>query len=660
MHIILILLHVPLLWSCPQDNPSGGDTPLLPSVDFPGGDIVKIPSPDESACRILCTHHPECDFFSYHSRKQTDGSRSFTCHLKTSDTGIPNEQVPNPDVTSGYSLTKIPDSLNRCLAESYEDIEFVGNVLSFGPVGSLDECQLACTRNPGCQFYTYYSSTNTESGIQPRCYLQYFTNLPSPAMITATPEAQSGFSQKDCCTGGACSYGCDDLIFPDIFFSGTVISSLKAFDVAVCQQACNQNSECQFFTYSLHQSSWCMCYLKQSDSGLPDNVTSVISQYSGFNNQSSEKGLLSCADLLVSDLEYEGVSVLEEEVQSSHECQQLCTNHALCQFFTVLPTDTGNGKSICYLKNAPGNIPTMVTARPTAVSGFSMDYNSMKKGVQSCTSLLYPNMGFSGTDVGQVLVSDAESCRISCTQSPDCKYFTFYGGDWNVIEDRYTCHMKSSLTGSPDFISLAPNATSGFPINATTYVDCSTLLLKDSMFTGTLIGYMMAPDALQCQHLCTQTPLCQFFTHFSIDWMLDERRFYCFLQRGDGGNPSSIISLLNATSGFSESLSGLQRECITEMYDGVDFPGSDERSLNAKSFEECRSLCTADPICQFFTFFNQTFLTPDQTNTCYLKSLLLVPLPEIIRHSPGVVSGYPQRNCNGKIPDYPDYVLPSC
>ncbi|CAH2299061.1 plasma kallikrein [Pelobates cultripes] len=235
-----------------------------------------------------------------------------------------------------------------CLSESYEDIEFVGNVLSFGPVGSLDECQLACTRNPGCQFYTYYSSTNTESGIQPRCYLQYFTNQPSPAMIAATPGAQSGFSQKDCCTGGAC--------------------------------------------------------------------------------------------------------------------------------------------------------------------------------VQGCTSLLYPNIGFSGTDVGQVLVSDAESCRISCTQSPDCKYFTFYGGDWNVIEDRYTCHMKSSFTGSPDFISLAPNATSGFPINATTYVDCSMLLLKDSMFTGTLVGYMMAPDALQCQHLCTQNPLCQFFTHFSIDWMLDERR----------------------------------------------------------------------------------------------------------------------------------------
>ncbi|CAH2299059.1 coagulation factor XI-like [Pelobates cultripes] len=319
------------------------------------------------------------------------------------------------------------------------------------------------------------------------------------------------------------SYGCDDLIFPNIFFSGTVISSLKAFDVAVCQQACNQNSECQFFTYSLHQSSWCMCYLKQSDSGLPDNVTSVISQYSGFNNQSSEKGLLGCADLLVSDLEYEGISVLEEEVQSSQECQQLCTNHALCQFFTVLPTDTGNGKSICYLKNAPGNIPTMVTARPTALSGFSMDYNSMKKAA--------------------------------------------------------------------------------------------------------------ARRALR-EHLGEE--------------------------RGDGGNPSSIISLLNATSGFSESLSGLQRECITEMYDGVDFPGSDERSLNAKSFEECRSLCTADPICQFFTFFNQTFLTPDQTNTCYLKSLLLVPLPEIIRHSPGVVSGYPQRNCNGKIPDYPDYVLPSC
>ncbi|KAG8543726.1 hypothetical protein GDO81_023823, partial [Engystomops pustulosus] len=139
----------------------GGDPPLQPSVDFPGGDLLVTPSPDEASCQILCTNHPDCDFFSYHSVDPGTGQRRFDCHLKTSEPGVPETRKPDSGVTSGFSLPKTPEYLTRCLAPSYDGVEFVGNVLSFGFVTSREECEASCTRNPGCQFYTYYPAGST-------------------------------------------------------------------------------------------------------------------------------------------------------------------------------------------------------------------------------------------------------------------------------------------------------------------------------------------------------------------------------------------------------------------------------------------------------------------------------------------------------------------
>ncbi|KAM3909776.1 coagulation factor XI-like, partial [Leptodactylus fuscus] len=261
-----------------------GDPPLQPLVDFPGGDILKTPTPDEISCQLLCTNHPDCDFFSYHSVDPVTGQRSFDCHLKTSVSQVPPTRVPLSGATSGFSLPKTPEYVTRCLSHSYDGVEFVGNVLSFGFVNSREECEVSCTRNPGCQFYTYYP----ESGTGPRCYLQYSTNLPSPPNITLTPGAQSGFSQRACCTGPQCQNGCADLIFSSTFFSGTLIATYRAFDVQACQQLCTHNPLCQFFSFSLHQSLWCECYLQSSPSGLPDNITSVHDMYSGFTKQATQ------------------------------------------------------------------------------------------------------------------------------------------------------------------------------------------------------------------------------------------------------------------------------------------------------------------------------------------------------------------------------------
>lgn len=658
MVLLILLLQFIIVWSCPPQNPSGGDPPLQPSVDFPGGDIDKIPTPDETSCQLACTNHPHCSFFSYHSIDPSTGERSFDCHLKNSTTDTPPSSEPVPGVTSGYTLPKTPENVNRCLSQYYNDVEFIGNVLSFGNVSSREDCEASCTRNPGCQFYTYYPPTApSDLGSQQRCYLQYSTSLPSPPNITLTDGAQSGFSQKDCCTGTECLNGCADLIFPDTSFSGTIIAQERSFDVIKCQEQCTLNPLCQFFTYYLHEDLWCVCNLLRTESGLPENVTSIHNAFSGFGKQATEPGFLGCADLLSQDVEYEGITVLDTEVENVEQCQQICTSDTLCQFFTVLPGDSSmaHGISICRLKNAAANIPTTVTPLKDVVSGFALQYNTVQKNIQNCTFLLYPNLAFSGVVLKQISAVDAESCRSSCTENPECSHFSF---SWDGTENSFICTMQAASSGNPIDVYSAPSVTSGFSLDVGGSLDCSSLLLPNTTFSGSLIGYMMAPDAYQCQRLCTQNPPCQFFTHLGADWHMDEHRFYCFLQSGD--QPNNIIHLPNSTSGFSKPLSGIYRECILDEYDGLNFPGADERSLKATSFKDCQSMCTKDPLCQFFTFFTEPNILPDQTDTCYLKSLLSIPLPQIIKSAPGVVSGFAQKNCKGTTSDSPPSVLPSC
>ncbi|KAM3910207.1 coagulation factor XI-like, partial [Leptodactylus fuscus] len=368
---------------------------------------------------------------------------------------------------------------------------------------------------------------------------------------------------------------------------------------------------------------------------------------------------LGCADLLLPDSDYSGATLLEEEVENVEQCRQLCTSHHLCQFFTLRPGDanTASGMSICALRSAPGNIPTTVTHLDAAISGFSLQYSTIQKSSQNCSSLLYPELEFFGLDVADTSAVDVESCRSSCTDHPDCEFFSFY---WDPDLESYRCRMRSSPLGVPEDVYPATNATSGFSLKATGDLDCWTLLFPNTTFSGALIGYIMAPDASYCRLLCTHNPSCQFFTYLSVDWTLDERRFSCFLQSGDQGVPSNVINQPNAISGFSKPMSGVHKECVTEQYQDLNFPGSSERSLVAASYPECQEICTQDALCQFFTFFNQTHLLPDQISTCYLKSLLSLPLPQIIKDSPDVTSGFPQRGCKGQTSDSPPDVLPSC
>ena len=55
----------------------------------------------------------------------------------------------------------------------------------------------------------------------------------------------------------------------------------------------------------------------------------------------------------------------------------------------------------------------------------------------------------------------------------------------------------------------------------------------------------------------------------------------------------------------------LPEPCLSKVYQNVDFFGADYRALFTADYEECQRACTQDPACQFFTFINEAFKTPD-------------------------------------------------
>ncbi|XP_062870655.1 coagulation factor XI-like isoform X2 [Trichomycterus rosablanca] len=165
-------------------------------------------------------------------------------------------------------------------------------------------------------------------------------------------------------------------------------------------------------------------------------------------------------------------------------------------------------------------------------------------------------------------------------------------------------------------------------------------LRVDVDFPGNDVLELYSPDVNHCQLACTQHHSCRFFTFFS-DWKKDHRKFFCYLKHTESGVPSVVVDLKGVTSGFSLTRQEYKTySCLSSIYQGVDFRGSDYHELKLNSYNECQEKCTNDSDCQFFSFVTEKFPLPEKRRTCYLKYSWTVPiLPQIVR-TPGIVSGF--------------------
>uniref|UniRef100_A0A3B5K478 Apple domain-containing protein n=1 Tax=Takifugu rubripes TaxID=31033 RepID=A0A3B5K478_TAKRU len=121
---------------------------------------------------------------------------------------------------------------------------------------------------------------------------------------------------------------------------------------------------------------------------------------------------------LQNNMDFPGSDVARVYASDAKHCQQLCTDHPSCMFFTF--TETGEVLKLeaficrhfyCYFKvTASGD----VTLAVISFSEFPV----------------YQNVDFLGADYKTLFTTNYGDCQSVCTDDPFCQFFTFVNGEY--------------------------------------------------------------------------------------------------------------------------------------------------------------------------------------------------------------------------------------
>ncbi|XP_045677384.1 coagulation factor XI [Phyllostomus hastatus] len=178
---------------------------VFPSTAFADDNIDSVRAPDPFVCRNICTHHPNCLFFTFLSQAWPKESERNLCLLKTSKSGIPSTRFKKNNALSGFSLRTCRHSVPvLCHTSFYPNTDFLGEELDIVGVKGHEACQNACTNTIRCQFFTYSPSPESCHGGLGRCYLKLSSNG-SPTRILHGRGGISGYTLRLCKMDNACT-----------------------------------------------------------------------------------------------------------------------------------------------------------------------------------------------------------------------------------------------------------------------------------------------------------------------------------------------------------------------------------------------------------------------------------------------------------------------
>ncbi|XP_048186781.1 coagulation factor XI [Perognathus longimembris pacificus] len=190
---------------------------IFPSTAFSDSNIDSVMAPDVFVCRRLCTHHPNCLFFTYFPQEWPKESQRNLCLLKTSQSGLPSTRIQKNHALSGFSLQNCRHSIPVfCHSSFYHDTDFLGEELDIVDVKGHEACQKMCTSAIRCQFFTYsppQESCNernevhylyTVSYCRGKCYLKLSSNG-SPTKILHGRRGISGYTLRLCKMDNVCT-----------------------------------------------------------------------------------------------------------------------------------------------------------------------------------------------------------------------------------------------------------------------------------------------------------------------------------------------------------------------------------------------------------------------------------------------------------------------
>uniref|UniRef100_A0A3Q2D1Y0 Apple domain-containing protein n=1 Tax=Cyprinodon variegatus TaxID=28743 RepID=A0A3Q2D1Y0_CYPVA len=332
-------------------------------------------------------------------------------------------------------------------------------------------------------------------------------------------------------------------------------------------------------------------------------------------------------------LTYEGVDFFgsdfrSEVVRNADDCQQTCTQNPNCQFFTYI-TESFPFPDIWYKVKKLAN--AVLPCFPTK--------ESYRDG-------LLENIDFPGSDITFLYSPSVEHCQRLCTEHHSCLFFTFIRPDW-TRDNRYKCHLKFSWniprtpivekkTGVTSGFALKTKQTQEFPTSK--QITSKLLLFPNTDIPGSNIEKLKSVSPEHCQVLCSANPQCTYFSFSSDD-------FSCYLK-----NNQRVLTAKpkkGTTSGIPARFCQLDDNWVKQLYQGVDFRGSDFEKELMDDAELCQRKCDEDATCQFFTYVDQTFSDSAYWRRCYLKRVITMPAPPRVNKLHNAVSGFNLRNCQG-------------
>ncbi|XP_034747568.1 coagulation factor XI-like [Etheostoma cragini] len=351
-----------------------------------------------------------------------------------------------------------------------------------------------------------------------------------------------------------------------------------------------------------------------------------------------------CNQQLQENVDFQGNDITSLFSPDAEHCQQLCTQHPSCNFFTFVRPDGTNDERhfFCFIKTAPNGQPSVQTPLQGVTSGFSL--KSCSQDQEPCLSKVYQNVDFTGADYRALFTADYEECQRACTQDPACQFFTLLNEDFTAKGSRYRykCHLKFSWPVSRiPVVEKKAGVTSGF--SQITQISqqsvCQGKLFPNTDIPGNNNEVIPAVSAEHCQALCSAHSVCSYFS-FESD------KFNCNLKNN---NEDMVTRGKNGvTSGLPARFCQLDNAWVKVAHDNVDVPGSDIRFELMDDADTCQRTCTQDPYCQFYTYVNENFDDPIYRRRCYLKRTITMPAPPKVSKVANVVSGFQLRNCNSK------------
>ncbi|KAI1901829.1 hypothetical protein AGOR_G00038420 [Albula goreensis] len=342
---------------------------LQKDTDFPGSDVLQILSPDVHHCQVACTQHHSCRFFTFVRPDWTRDKRHFYCYLKHTSSGKPTKITSLQGVTSGYSLKPCKDiSSDGCLSSVYENVDFYGEDFETLFTADYKECQKACTKHPGCQYFTFLTQDFPTRKYSNKCHLKHRRVFPSPPRVTSLNGVTSGFSHRIC--EGNITDGTDyqHKILTDTDFPGNDFEQVPAPSADYCHFLCNIHPHCTYYSYVRKD---LVCFLKHNPNERPYKSKEGI--MSGTPTRFCEPLKGDCSKSPYDNVDFPGFDRRFVLLDDPKSCQETCNADPDCQFYTYVHLSFSNPihRRRCYLKQVITlPMPRRVAIFGNVVSGF--------------------------------------------------------------------------------------------------------------------------------------------------------------------------------------------------------------------------------------------------------------------------------------------------